>query len=83
MRVEFQPLFDMILEEAKQDGCIWIPYEVTEAENRKKKEEESKNGGSKQKTESSVTQKQMINIEDKLDGEKEATNYKKLLGDFV
>ena len=37
MRVEFNPLFDMILKEAKQDGCIWIPYEVTEEENRQKK----------------------------------------------
>ena len=51
MRVEFDPLHEMILKEAKEDGCIWIPYEVTEAENKKKKEEEAKNGGSKTKKE--------------------------------
>ena len=38
MRVKFEPVYDMILKEAKLDGCIWIPYEVTEEENRIKKE---------------------------------------------
>ena len=38
MRVKFEPMYDMILKEAKQDGCIWIPYEVTEEENRVKRE---------------------------------------------
>ena len=86
MRVEFDPLHAMILAEAKKDGCIWIPYEVTEAENKKKKEEEEKNGGTQSKASVGITQKTMINIEDSKDenGEpKETTNYKKLLGDFV
>ena len=62
MRVEFDPLHAMILAEAKEDGCIWIPYEVTEAENKRKKEEEEKNGGSKSKQSIGVTQKSMINV---------------------
>ena len=40
MRVKFEPIYDMILVEAKKDGCIWIPYEVTEEENRIKREME-------------------------------------------
>ena len=85
MRVEFDPLHAMILAEAKEDGCIWIPYEVTEAENKRKKEEEEKNGGSKSKQSIvGVTQKSMINVQDTDDKDpKETTNYKKLLGDFV
>ena len=84
MRVEFDPLHAMILAEAKEDGCIWIPYEVTEAENKRKLEEEEKNGGKKSKASVGITQKTMINIEDSKDEDgKETTNYKKLLGDFV
>ena len=45
MRVEFKPLYDVILKEAKEDGCIWIPYEVTEEQN-KRMAEESKNDAS-------------------------------------
>ena len=41
-RVEYNPLIETILNEAKEDGCIWIPYEVTEAKNKAAEEEEAK-----------------------------------------
>ena len=44
MRVKFEPIYDMVLKEAKKDGCIWIPYEVTEEENRIKRELEKQGG---------------------------------------
>ena len=84
MRVEFDPLHAMILAEAKEDGCIWIPYEVTEAENKAKREEEAKNGGTKSKQSVDINQASMINVVDTDEKDpKEKTDYKKLLGDFV
>ena len=53
MRVKFEPIYDMILIEAKKDGCIWIPYEVTEEENRIKREMEKQ--GIKTEGQSGVT----------------------------
>ena len=76
----------MILAEAKEDGCIWIPYEISEADNKRKLEdEEGKPGYSKSTKSIGITQKTMINIEDSAGGEEPETrtNYKKLLGDFV
>ena len=80
----------MILVEAKSDGCIWIPYEVTEEENRIKREqekerekEESRLDVANKKTpgNSSIGRDEPINVQD-LD-KKSGPNVKRLLNDLV
>merc|ERR1712228_412456 len=80
-RVEFQPIYDMILAEAKEDGCIWIPYEVTEEENRRKKEAAARDNTEEVKSNLTPSSKpnDPINVDD--EREQKSTNFNKLLGD--